>query len=76
MRNQKRMFEFDFEIDGLGKPRSYFTRSQWRWKGRMVDARDRDAMKIITTNGGQQLRLFSYDQTVADTRPHDAEQAA
>jgi len=56
--------QFDFEFNSFGNKRKLFTRSQWREKGRMVDARDVDAVKIITTNAGHQLRLFSFEQTV------------
>jgi hypothetical protein len=62
MENQEQ--NFDFEFDSSGKPRRYLTRSQWRSKGRMVDARDQDAVKIITTNAGHQLRLYSFEQTI------------
>lgn len=40
-------------------------------KGRMVDARDQDAIKVIATNAGHQLRLFAFEQTIADPRTHD-----
>jgi hypothetical protein len=58
--------EFSFERDFNGNPRTLFTRSQWRWKGRMVDARNIDAIKTISTPEGFQLRLFSFEQTVPD----------
>ena len=60
MENQK----YDFEFDSFGKERRFLTRSQWREKGRMVDARDVDAVRKITTSGGRHLYLFSESQTV------------
>ena len=66
MENQK----YDFEFDSFGKERRFLTRSQWREKGRMVDARDVDAVRKITTSGGRHLYLFSESQTVE--RPTEA----
>jgi len=60
MENQK----FDFEFDSFGKERKYLTRSQWRKKNRMVDVRDVDAARKITTAGGRHLYLYSVEQTV------------
>jgi len=60
MENQK----YDFEFDSFGKERRFLTRSQWREKNRMVDARDVDAVRKITTSGGRHLYLFSVEQTV------------
>ena len=62
MENQKYYFEFEF--DSFGKQRRFLTRSQWREKNRMVDARDVEAAKKITTAGGRHLYLFSVEQTV------------
>jgi hypothetical protein len=58
------MEKFDFEFDSFGKERRLLTRSQWREKGRMVDARDVDAVKKITTSSGRHLLLFSFEQTI------------
>jgi hypothetical protein len=63
--------EFSFERDGNGNLRTLFTRSQWRWKGRMVDVRNVDAVKAIAPRSGHFLRLFSFEQTVPDPRSHD-----
>jgi len=56
--------KFDFEFDSSGKERNFFTRSQWREKGRMVDARDVEAVRKITTSGRRHLYLFGVEQTV------------
>ncbi len=60
MENQK----YNFEFDSFGKERRFLTRSQWREKNRMVDARDVDAVRKITTSGGRHLYLYSESQTV------------
>src|SRR6267143_2249603 len=46
----------------LGKEQRLLPRSQWREKGRMVDARDVDGLRKITTSGGTHLYLFSVEQ--------------
>jgi hypothetical protein len=61
-----------FDLDGDGKERRFFTRSQWRHKGRMVNARDVDAVVRRTTVHGRLLNLFSFEQTVPDAREQDA----
>jgi hypothetical protein len=60
--------ESSFEKDGNGNQRTLFTRSQWRWKGRMVNVRNVDAAKANAPRSGHFLRLFSFEQTVPDPR--------
>jgi hypothetical protein len=58
-----------FEFDSTGKPRTLFTRSQWREKGRMVNSANKDAAQTRTTGvTGRTLYLFGIEQTVPDPR--------
>jgi hypothetical protein len=57
-------WEQEYEQQKSETPRTLFTRSQWRAKGRMVIVGDEEARKsIVARSNGHTLLLFSEDQT-------------